>query len=91
MKEDKRMLNDEELESVDGGYLFNQSSITGAEDDVWEVIDDKTGNVIYTSKNLSVCLAYCRGLQQSEKEINYSQVLQLRRYGKIYSPSDIKG
>ncbi|HAG69622.1 MAG TPA: hypothetical protein DCL38_06585 [Lachnospiraceae bacterium] len=41
------ILNDEELNAVSGGFLFNASGIQGSDPNhPWEVIDNTNGNVL---------------------------------------------
>ena len=82
-EEARKELSPEELESVTGGYLFNQQNIPGGGKDVWEVIDDVTGEVLGTTTDKNEALRYCKRRRLSTEELAYFQVEHLRYYHRL--------
>ena len=79
-KEEKKELNDDELENVGGGYLYADKSRF-----VWQVIDDKTGDVLYES-DYSNCKYYAeRYYKVSTEEIDYKDLCKLREVPHYFS------
>lgn len=72
-------LNDEELDNVAGGFIFNAVNISGADkNNPWEVINEK-GDTIgrYSTKEEAI---YNAGKQnQNYIELNWNQVVDLRK------------
>ena len=73
-------LSDDELNKVNGGYVFDATNIPGADPNrPWQIIDIK-GNVISTGgfENKQQAQLVAAGMLQSVEEIDYDQLLQLR-------------
>ena len=72
-------LDDDMLDGVTGGVIFNSSGIIGAEKDYpWEVLDDRNGNKLGSFKTRDEAVANAGRLGQNYMEVNWDQVLQLR-------------
>ena len=71
----KRKLNMDELEQVNGGYVYKADDVPGLP---WEILDDATGETIqrFTSYEEAVKAAKLEGV--SEKELNKKEVDKLR-------------
>ncbi|MBO5622332.1 MAG: hypothetical protein J5959_11970 [Butyrivibrio sp.] len=79
MEKNINKLNDDELDGVAGGVIFNASGIIGADkDNPWEVLDDRNGNTLGRFKSRDEALAAAGRLGQNHMEVNWDQVLQLR-------------
>ena len=73
---DKSKLSEEELKEVSGGYIFE---INGG----YEVIDDKTGDVIVGNLTYGQAVRYCLNSDIGTREINWGQLSRLRETGSI--------
>ena len=73
------MLNDESLEPVSGGSIFDASSIVGADkNNYWEVIDNNGDTVArFNNRDAAVAEAGRRNLDWNE--LTWDQVCQRRR------------
>lgn len=75
-------LNDNELDKVAGGFLFNASGISGSDPQKpWEVIDNNNGNKIscFATKEEAEQEAKKYGSSRANTmEIKWDQVLYLR-------------
>ncbi|MBQ9361516.1 MAG: hypothetical protein IJT96_10840 [Lachnospiraceae bacterium] len=79
MAEMNGKLNDDMLEGVSGGVIFNASGIIGADNNnPWEVLDDKNGNTLGRFSNRDDAVAAAGRLGQNHMEVNWDQVQQLR-------------
>ena len=75
----KNEMDDSRLEGISGGVLFNAAGIIGADpNNPWEVLDDKTGNVIARFPNRHDALAATGKFSENHMEITWDQVQQLR-------------
>lgn len=75
----KEILNEEMLDRIDGGVLFNASGISGSDaNNPWEVLDDKDGHVVARYPNEMAARLALGGLNESHVVLNWDQVLQLR-------------
>lgn len=79
-----QMLSLEDLEGVTGGYLFNQANNFNGGKEVWEIIDDKTGEVLATTTDKEEALLYCKLRKLSSYEIRgCASVEYLKRHHKL--------
>ena len=69
---DKKILNEEELLDIVGGYIF-ENRVAGR----WQVINDKTGGVEYESSFRSCAEWMADYLGYSTEEIKWDRVDQL--------------
>ena len=83
MTDNKKKINDDELENVSGGYLFNQSNCPGGGANVWEVIDNKTGEVLYETGDKNKAIKACKEVGLETDELEYWQLGHLRQSGAI--------
>lgn len=75
-KKDVDSLN---LESISGGYAFNNKEQSPEQNLPWEVID-KSGNVIERCATKESCIALAKKVfGESTRELNWEQVQFLRR------------
>ena len=77
-------LSKEDLKKVTGGYVYNTGNISLSGGYVkYEVIDDKTGEVLQTAKgyNEAIRIAQQRGV--GTREISKAQLNRLRETGSI--------
>ena len=72
MADDKIRLNPEELDKVSGGYLFDA-------DEGWEVIDDRTGDVIAGGLSEDEAVNLCFKLGIDYDEIDWDELNDLRQ------------
>ena len=85
--EELKALNDEELEQVSGGYIYN--TLTGGFDEQgygytkWWVIDDTNGDVLYTGRSYAEVYRYCEERHINTKEISATQLDHLIDYGHL--------
>ncbi len=71
-------INDETLEGVAGGAIFNSSNIIGSDSNKhWEVIDDK-GNVRERFGSKSEAEKYASDNNLGKYEIDWNEVLKRR-------------
>jgi len=81
MKENSK-INDNELNNVTGGFVFNASNISGSDPaKPWEVIDNKNGNVLarYATRDEAVAQAASyHGSNYDTVEIDWNGVVSLR-------------
>lgn len=71
-------LNEEELQNVNGGYIFFVMWGT------WEVINDITGEVMERVEGFSMdAEARAEALGQSPEEVEWSKVQSLREYASM--------
>ena len=78
-------INENDLEGISGGVIFNSKGITGADDSKpWEVLDDHTGNNIYWNGEKQVfatkeeALKAAKMIGANTMEVTWDQVLQMR-------------
>lgn len=95
MKDDKKTINDDELENVSGGYVFNKanlpenpSSPMDRQNPYWEIIDDETGEVLYTVRTKEEAQKGARELGLDDMEIETGHLNWLRSVG--YFPGQVK-
>ena len=72
------LLNNDELDQVAGGEIFESSDIPGHNPEKpWEILDDK-GNVLdcAATGDDAIWLASCKGV--SRKEVTWDDVLNMR-------------
>ena len=76
-------LDDDQVEKIAGGYIFNASVLSGDYHNPWEVLDSK-GNVVerYGDRRPAEMLA--QGLGESTAELTWHQVQKLRETGSPY-------
>ena len=75
----KNMLNDDSLESVSGGYLFNSSGIIGADKNhQWEIIDDK-GDVRGRFSDYEEARRNATAMNLSTEAIGWDDLCKLRQ------------
>ena len=67
----------EELDNVNGGYIFNPDEELIAP--TWEVIDDKTGNVMWKTKKYETAVAFAKFFMQSTEILDWSTLNSLRK------------
>ena len=73
-----KKLTDEALEQVNGGYVFRPSDNPRK----WEIISDVNGSVMDTLVGgQDDATARAKQLGQSQKELNWTQLTRLRKYG----------
>ena len=81
MTENNR-IDDKELENVSGGFIFNSTGIAGADPwNNWEVIDNKTGDVIsrfHTKEEALACAGSFHGSAYDTMEIKWDDLCNLR-------------
>ena len=70
---DKTKLSEDELKSVNGGYLYAGDGINGV-----EVIDDHDGSVITTCSTADEARAYCEEHGISPKYLYWYELVWLR-------------
>ena len=76
--ENGKKLENEELKEVNGGYIYNVAG------DWYEIIDDKTGDVIERGlPNRDQAKARAKELGQSDMGLNWWQLDSLRKTGHI--------
>ena len=73
---DKSKLSEEELKELSGGYLFDT-------DNGYEVIDDKTGDVIVGNLTYAQAVRYCLNENIGTKQLSWWQLSQLRKTGSF--------
>ena len=79
MAEMNGKLNDDMLDGVSGGVIFNSSGIIGADqNNPWEVLDDTNGNTLGRFANRDDAIAAAGKLGKNHMEVNWDQVQQLR-------------
>ena len=78
-------INENDLEGISGGVIFNSKGITGADDSKpWEVLDDHTGNNIYWNGEKQVFATKeeaekaAKMIGANTMEVTWDQVLQMR-------------
>ena len=67
-------LNDEQLEKVGGGYIFNANNGPYG----FEIIDDNTGEVIARDYPILAAQQYCQDHGLSSDWISWEELLSLR-------------
>ena len=81
----ERIINDDELEEVSGGYIFHRYEsgngyiVEGA--DPYEVIDDK-GNVVERFSTYAKAVRYAIDHGYSDETIDWSQLKEIRDKNK---------
>ena len=73
---DKSKLTEEELKDAAGGYIFQPGS-------GYEVIDDKTGDVIKGGLTYAQAVSYCNDIGVDTRQLSWNQLEQLRETGSI--------
>ena len=76
-----KRLNDDDLDNVSGGIIFDAYDIVGGEEDfdhVWQVLDDKTGRVLQRCSTRDDARRWARANNQNRMEVTWDQVCQLR-------------
>ena len=73
---DKSKLTEEELKEAGGGYIFRPDS-------TYEVIDDKTGDVIRGGLTYDQAVSYCKNCGVDTRQLSWNQLEQLRETGSI--------
>ncbi len=77
-----KKIDENELGKVSGGLIFNASNISGSDPaNPWEVIDNKTGNVIarYPTRDQAVSKAQSYGGNPyNAMEIDWNSLVSLR-------------
>ena len=78
-------IDDNDLENVSGGVLFNSTGISGADPEKpWEVLDDHTGEIIYFNgvkqvfKTRKEAIEAAKRLGLNTMEFTWDQVLEKR-------------
>ena len=78
-------IDDNDLENVSGGVLFNSTGISGADPEKpWEVLDDHTGEIIYFNgkkqvfKTRKEAIDAAKRLGLNTMEFTWDQVLEKR-------------
>ena len=75
----KHMLNDDTLDNVSGGYLFNSNGIIGADKDhQWEGIDNK-GDVKGRFSNYDEACRNASAMGFSTEAIGWDELCKLRQ------------
>lgn len=94
MKDDKKTINDDELENVSGGYVFNQANYPNdptspmdRQNPYWEVLDDKTAEVLYKVKTKEEAQKSARELGLDDMEIEMGHINWLKPVG--YFPGQV--
>ena len=94
MKDDKKTINDDELENVSGGYVFNRANLPDSptsyidrQNAYWEVIDDKNGEVLYKVKTKEEAQKAARELGLDDMEVEMVHLNWLRSVG--YFPGQV--
>lgn len=75
-------LSDENLEDVSGGYSFGHRGATDSRE-VYEAIDDSTGNVVATFYDKDECYNYCMSNGLSPEFLSPRALDHLRKYGLV--------
>lgn len=76
---DKDMINENKLEEISGGVIFDATDIIGSdENNPWEVLDDKDGHVVARFPDRYQAYMAVGGLNENHVEVTWDQVLQLR-------------
>ncbi len=95
MKDNKKMINDDELDNVSGGYVFNRANYPDSpassmdrQNPYWEVIDDETGYPIYKTKTKEEAQKAARESGLDDMEVEMGHLNWLRSVG--YFPGQIK-
>ena len=72
-------IDDSALEGITGGAIFNASHMDGSDPNTpWEVIDDRTGDVVFKARTRDEAIAYAGAHGMQQNDIYWDQVLQLR-------------
>ena len=78
----KLKLDEEELDKVNGGYIYDTRTIRFDENgngyNTYEVIDDETGAQLYVAKSYNEAVRKAEQLRVSTKEIRLSRINDLR-------------
>lgn len=75
-----KKLNDDLLEGVSGGYIFNAGDISGSVNGYpWELLDDRNGQVIDRFSNREDAIAAAGRRNMNYSEIGWDEVQRLRR------------
>ncbi|MBR1524746.1 MAG: hypothetical protein IJ641_09885 [Lachnospiraceae bacterium] len=72
-------LDEDDLENVSGGVIFNATGIIGADsNNPWELLDDTNGSTLgrFPTRDDAIAAAGAKG--KNHMEINWDQVQQLR-------------
>ena len=90
MNNDMKEITLNEMEQVNGGYIFKVECGFDGWDEIcyFEVIDDKTGNVIDDFDRLDDAREFARVIGQSDRFINWPALNKLRIEAGIYPPAD---
>lgn len=77
----KNRINDDMLESVNGGYLFLSEGISGADPDYpWEIIDDKGDVKGRFSKNeFESARKAAKAMGYSDEVIGWDELCRIRK------------
>ncbi len=82
MSEEKRVnqINDDELEGVSGGIIFNASRISGSDpNNPFEVLDDNNGQVLARASTYDQARRYAESMGKSvEYTEDWDRILRLR-------------
>lgn len=73
-------LEDEQIATVTGGYIFNAVNISNSDPQKpWEIIDDKTGDVLGRFANYDDALEAARKVNRSGELISWDDLVDLRK------------
>lgn len=76
---DKDRINDNTLDKISGGVIFDATDIIGSDPyNPWEVLDDKDGHVVARFPNKWAAQMSVGALNENHVEVTWEQVLQLR-------------
>ncbi|MCR4739430.1 MAG: bacteriocin [Lachnospiraceae bacterium] len=79
---DMKKINDDELDQVSGGYIFNAAGVEGTPDFPWEVLNNNTGLPMASFKTRDEAVRYAQSFKSSDtrdaQEIYLNTVLSIR-------------
>ena len=77
-------INDEALENVNGGLIFNAKNISGSDPkNPFEVLDDKTGDVLARAANYDAAVQMAKNIGRStEYTEDWDRIQNLRKGNK---------
>ncbi len=81
-KENKKELNENQLDNVSGGYIIHNPSPYGFD---WQVIDDNTGYAVGRYNTKEEALKMAEKKLQSSKELTPEEILNIRKISAIDS------
>jgi hypothetical protein len=74
----RQALDEDELEKVGGGYVFDRGMRYDSTGERWEVIEDKTGMVLERLGDEFAAADRAEALHQSRRQVDYDELANLR-------------